>query len=344
MAYTTINKPGLHFNTKLYAGNSSTQSISGVGFQPDWVWIKDRDNASRWHQLFDAVRGAGKVLYSNDAAQQGTDNTRLSGFASDGFSLGNSANVNNNGNNYASWNWKANGAGSSNSDGDITSTVSVNTTSGFSIVKYTGTGANATIGHGLGVVPKMIIVKAYEGGQQWAVQHSALGATKGLRINTNAAAYTSSTRWNNTEPTSSVFTVGTEAEVNTNTEDHIAYCFAEKTGFSKFGSFIGNGYANGTFVYTGFKPAFVINKRTDSTANWLLIDNKREGFNPDQDDLRPNLPNAEGSDETFDFLSNGFKVRTTSNDFGGGSGATYIFMAFAEEPLVGTNNVPATAR
>ena len=236
MAYTTINKPGLHFNTKLYAGNSSTQSISGVGFQPDWVWIKDRDNASRWHQLFDAVRGAGKVLYSNDAAQQGTDNTRLSGFASDGFSLGNSANVNNNGNNYASWNWKANGAGSSNSDGDITSTVSVNTTSGFSIVKYTGTGANATIGHGLGVAPKMIIVKAYEGGQQWAVQHSALGATKGIRINTTAAAYTSSTRWNNTEPTSSVFTVGTEAEVNTNTEDHIAYCLAEKKGNSKIGT------------------------------------------------------------------------------------------------------------
>ena len=234
--------------------------------------------------------------------------------------------------------------GSSNFSGSIQSTVSANTTAGFSVVKYTGTGANATIGHGLGVAPKMIIVKAYEGGQQWAVQHSALGATKGLRINTNAAAYTSSTRWNNTEPTSSVFTVGTEAEVNTNTEDHIAYCFAEKTGFSKFGSFIGNGYANGTFVYTGFKPAFVINKRTDSTANWLLIDNKREGFNPDQDDLRPNLPNAEGSDETFDFLSNGFKVRTTSNDFGGGSGATYIFMAFAEEPLVGTNNVPATAR
>ena len=162
--------------------------------------------------------------------------------------------------------------------------------------------------------------------------------------NTNAAAYSSSTRWNNTEPTSSVFTVGTEAEVNTNTEDHIAYCFAEKTGFSKFGSFIGNGYANGTFVYTGFKPAWLITKRIDSTGNWMLIDNKRLGYNPAQRDLRPNLTNAEGNDETFDFLSNGFKVRTTSGDFGGGSGAVYVYMAFAEAPLVGTNNTPATAR
>ena len=341
MAYTTINKSTDHFNTKLYAGNGSTQSISGVGFQPDWVWIKDRDNASRWHQLFDAVRGAGKVLYSNDGAQQGDDNTRLSGFAYDGFSLGNSANVNNNGNNYVAWNWKANGAGSSNSDGDITSTVSANTTSGFSIVKWTSNGSNNdTIGHGLGVAPKIVLYKRLDGTNSWTWTYKYVDDTLDYLVldgNNAKADLTFGTYGFTTSTTISNLGFG-------NTNEMIAYCFVEKRGYSQFGTYTGNGNASGQFVYLGFKPAFVISKRTDSTGNWMLIDNKRLGFNPDQNDLRPNLSNAEGSDETFDFLSNGFKVRTTSNDFGGGSGATYIFMAFAEVPLVGSNNIPALAR
>ena len=233
----------------------------------------------------------------------------------------------------------------SNFDGSIQSNISPNTTAGFSIVKYTGTGANATIGHGLGKKPEMIIVKAYEGTQQWAVQHGSLGATKGIRINTDAAAYTSSTRWNDTEPTSSVFSVGNEAEVNTSGEDHIAYCFTSIKGYSKFGSYTGNGNADGTFVYTGFRPAFIIAKRTDATDNWVMYDNKRSGYNPQNDRLYPNLSAAEEgtTDKMFDMLSNGFKARanwTTIN----ASGGTYIYMAFAEQPLVGTNNVPATAR
>ena len=353
MAYSTISKPSLHFNTKLYPGNSSTQSISGVGFQPDWVWIKDRDNSSRWHQLFDAVRGAGKVLYSNDGAQQGDDNTRLSGFASDGFSLGNSANVNNNGNNYVSWNWKAGtGQGSSNTDGSINTTyTSVNTTAGFSISQYTANGTNgATVGHGLGAVPKWIIVKALNTSDNWEVYHASLGAEKYIELQSNAAQSDSDQIWNDTEPTSSVFSIGTNSGVNTNGNPYIAYCFAEKQGYSKFGSYTGNGNVDGTFIYTGFKPAFLMVKRTNSTENWYMKDNKRDPRNEmNQSVLYANGSAAEDTGGAWlkgDALSNGFKIRindTSSN----GSGSTYVYFAFAEEPLVanvGSNGVPATAR
>jgi len=344
MAYTTINKSTDHFNTKLYAGNGSTQSISGVGFQPDWVWIKDRDNSSRWHQLFDAVRGAGKVLYSNDGAQQGDDNTRLSGFASDGFSLGNSANVNNNGNNYAAWNWKGNGAGSSNSDGDITSTVSANTTSGFSIVKWTSNGSNNdTVGHGLGVAPKIVLYKRLDGTNSWTWTYKYVDDTLDYLIldgNNAKADLTLGTYGFTTSTTISNLGFG-------NTNEMIAYCFAEKVGYSKFSSYIGNGYANGTFCFTGFKPAWVMTKRTDSTSSWIIRDNKRDAFNPSQTSLYANAATADdtsgGASYYIDFLSNGFKFTGNGTGFNA-SGGTYIFMAFAEEPLVGTNNVPATAR
>ena len=347
MAYTTINKSTDYFNTKIYAPDgSSSFAVTGVGFQPDWVWLKSRGYAED-HQLNDSVRGATKGLQSNLNSAETTQSNGLTSFDSDGFTVGNLSDYNWNGDSIVSWNWLAGGTASSNYDGSITSTVSVNTTAGFSIVKYTGTGANATIGHGLGVAPKMIIVKAYEGGQQWAVQHSALGATKGLRLNSSNAAYTSSTRWNNTEPTASVFTVGTEAEVNTNTEDHIAYCFAEKQGYSKFGSYTGNGNASGPFVYTGFKPAWVMTKRTDSTSGWIIRDNKRDTFNPSQTSLYANAPTADdtsgGASYYLDFLSNGFKFRGSGTAFNASSGS-YIYMAFAAAPLVGSNNIPATAR
>ena len=342
MAYSSIAKPGDYFNTVLYAGNGSTNNITGVGFQPDWVWIKNRSNTSS-HNTFDVVRGATKGLFTNATDAEETVANRLSAFGSDGFTInGDTSNQTNaSGSNFVAWNWKAGGAGSSNSDGDITSTVSANTTSGFSIVKWTSNGSNNnTVGHGLGVAPKIVLYKRLDGTNSWTWTYKYVDDTLDYLVldgNNAKADLTFGTYGFTTSSTISNLGFG-------NTNEMVAYCFVEKTGFSNFGSYIGNGYTNGTFVYTGFKPAFVINKRIDSTGNWMLIDNKRIGYNPAQRDLRPNLTNVEGNDETFDFLSNGFKVRTTSNDFGGGSGATYIYMAFAEEPLVGTNNVPATAR
>ena len=347
MAYTTIDKPSDYFNTKLYTGTGSSNSVTGVGFQPDWVWIKSRSDAQS-NNIFDSVRGQGKLIFTDANSAEATVTNRLTAFNSDGFTVVSDNAVNGSSKTYASWNWKAGTSftndASSTGIGTIDSTGSVSSDSGFSIIKYTGTGSAGTIAHGLGKKPDWIIVKAYQGGQQWAVQHAALGATKGIRINTTAAAYTSSTRWNNTEPTSSVFSVGNEAEVNTNTEDHIAYCFAEKKGYSKFGSYTGNGNADGTFVYTGFKPAITITKRTDSTSDWQLNDDKRDPFNPSNKLLLPNTSGAEATSSSYnmDFLSNGFKFRNTLNNQN--ASGSYIYMAFAENPFVTSSGVPATAR
>jgi hypothetical protein len=344
MAYTTIDLPTDYFNIKLYTGNATNPTtISGIGFQPDWVWTKLRAGGTEGHRFCDSVRGATKDLLSNTSSAESTNTIGLKSFNSDGYVIGNSNGYNFNSGTFVSWNWLAGGSASSNSDGSITSSVSANTTAGFSIVKYTGTGSNATIGHGLGKKPEMIIVKAYEDAQQWAVQHSALGATKGLRINTSAAAYTSSTRWNDTEPTSSVFSVGNEAEVNTNTEDHIAYCFTSIKGYSKFGSYTGNGNADGTFIYTGFKPAFVLIKQTNFGNSWRMYDNKRSTFNVVTKELYPNTSDSEATTDKMDFVSNGFKYRTSSTN-ANESGSPYIYMAFAESPFVSSKGIPTTAR
>ena len=351
MAYTTINKSKLHFNTKTYAGNggSSTDSITGINFQPDWVWIKARNNAYN-HNLYDVVRGlsSGAILSNTTAAQDSTQ--RISSFDSDGFTLPatNYTYVNASGTNYVAWNWKAGGSGSSNSDGSITSTVSANTTAGFSISKYTGTGSNATIGHGLGAAPKMIIIKNLTNTINWHCYHKSLGATKVIYLSLTNAAATDSTSFNDTEPTTSVFSVGTDTGTNQSGSDFIAYCFAEKKGYSKFGSYTGNGNADGTFVYTGFKPALIIFKRTDSTGFWRLVDNKRDVDNVAHHFLFANDSGAEAttvgsSQYDTDILSNGFKIRTTLAS-SNASGGTFIYMAFAEAPLVGSNNVPCTAR
>jgi len=344
MAYTTINKSGDYFNTKLYTGNGSTQSITGVGFQPDWVWLKERSQTES-HVLIDAVRGVLKRIRSNTTDAEDTVANSLTTFGTDGFSLGSAGEVNENTQTYASWNWKANGAGSANTDGTISSTVSANTTSGFSIVSWTGNAtAGATIGHGLGVTPKVIILKGTDQTDGWFVQHQDLGATKFLRLQDTNAVTTQTNVWNDTAPTSNVFSVGNGSGTNGNGNQFITYCFAEKTGYSKFGSFTGNNNADGTFVYTGFKPAFVMIKRTDNTSNWLLYDNKREGYNQANDYLNPDNSNAEGGGDNYlDLLSNGFKTRVASQSINV-SGASYIYMAFAEAPLVGTNNVPCTAR
>ena len=342
MAYTTINKPSDYFNTKLYTGTGATQSITGVGFQPDMNWCKLRTTAYN-HVIVDAVRGVTKVIRPNLNNTEDTYTNAITSFDSDGFTLGADTNGehNRNGDNIVSWNWKANGAGVSNTDGDITSTVSANTTSGFSIVSYTGTGSQATVGHGLGATPKWIVVKRLQNAEDWAVYHASNGAGTYQSLNTTEGKQTNSNRFN-VAPTSSVFTVNTHESVNF-AENYIAYCFAEKTGYSKFGSYTGNGNADGPFFYTGFKPAFIMVKRTDSTSNWQINDNKRDVDNVQNTPLMANLSNAESTDTSWDSLSNGFKMR---QDYGSknASGGTYIYMAFAEAPLVGSNNVPATAR
>ena len=340
MAYTTIKKPSSYFNTKLYTGNGSTQSITGVGFQPDFTWIKNR-TGTNWHTLYDVIRGTTKVLNSNESEAESTDTTGLTSFDSDGFTHGSGGNGNVNGGSFASWNWKANGAGSSNTDGSITSTVSANTTSGFSIVSYTGTGSLATVGHGLGVAPAMIIMKNRSTTNGWEVYHQSLGNTRYMQLHSTSAGGTSATRWNNTSPTSTVFTVNTEGGVNSSGGNLIAYCFAPKTGYSKFGSFVGNGNADGTFVFTGMKPAFVMIKSSDGVYPWSIYDVKRLGYNVYNSRVVADDNIAEQGSQHLDILSNGFKLRTAGAGENG-SGGNFIYMAFAEQPLVGDN--PATAR
>ena len=343
MAYSTINKSTDNFNTVLYTGNGSLpRAITGVGHQPDFVWLKDRDTAYN-HQLYDIVRGTSAgVLYSNSTSAEDSA-YQLSSFNSDGFTLGsNLGAVNENNKKIVSWNWKANGAGSANTDGSINSTVSVNTTAGFSIVKYTGTGSSATVGHGLGVAPKLIILKTYSATKNWIVGHDSLGWGKNLYLHATDGENSSSTIWANTSPTNSVFSVSTNNDTNQSGVNIIAYCFAEKTGYNKFGKYTGNGNANGTFVYTGFKPAFVMVKRTNSSGDWQLVDNKRLGYNVDNNAIFPNLSNTEDTGDVVDILSNGFKVRSSTGTWNASSG-TYIYMAFGQS-IVGSNNIPATAR
>ena len=346
MAFTTINKSSLHFNTKLYTGNGTTDhAITGVGFQPDWTWLKKRSNADD-HILQDVVRTATKYLISNSNAAEATYAEGFKSFDSDGFTLGNANNTNQNTHTFVAWNWKANGAGSSNSSGSITSTVSVNTTAGFSIVKYTGTGGTETVGHGLGVTPKMIMVKNLDSSENWGVWHTAIAANKYLGLNQTSAVATNTAIWNNTLPTNAVFSIGNNARTG-GSHNYVAYCFAEKTGFSKFGSYTGNGNADGAFIYTGFKPAFVMFKKSSGTSNWIIFDQKRGLHNLNDNYLYANANGAEGTSSSsgVDLLSNGFKQRNTYSDANTSSG-TYVYMAFAEEPLVANvgNSIPATAQ
>jgi hypothetical protein len=342
MAQYITFQPSDHFNTKLYTGNGSAgNSITGVGFQPDWVWIKNRGNTES-HALFDAVRGVTKRIASNSTGAEETNANTVTAFGTDGFTVGTNAGVNGNGISTVAWNWKANGSGSANTDGTISSTVSANTTSGFSIVKYTGTGANATVGHGLGAVPQVYWVKSLGHAQGAYCYFSSLGNNKQLLLSSNDAAGTT-TLWNTTSPTSTVFSLSSDHQVN-GSYDFIAYCFAEKKGYSKFGSYTGNGNADGTFVYTGFKPAFVMYKNSSvAGGHWQIYDNKRLGYNGANKVLRANLNNAEADDE-IDLLSNGFKCRDTNNNNNNHNGVTYIYMAFAEHPLVSSNDIPSTAR
>ena len=347
--FTTVNKPGLHFNTNLYTGNGSTQhSITGVGFQPDFTWIKSRDDAYN-HFLFDAVRGVGKQFYSNTTAAEGTNMDNLYSFNADGFSLAQSGNddvTNKNNSNFVSWNWKAaGGSGSSNTDGTInTISTSVNTTAGFSITSWVGSGANATVGHGLGAAPELILLKNRSEVYGWQTYWKVLGSNKYLALNSTDAEATSTQSWNNTAPTSTVFSVGASDSNNKSGNNIVAYCFKEKRGYSKFGTYKGNGNANGTFVHTGFKPAWLLVKRAvGGTQDWQQFDNKINPRNVAAICMRPNQNNGEQTGNAMDFLSNGFKNRLSGSSVNTADN-TYVYMAFAEEPLVGTNNVCSTAR
>jgi len=354
MAYTTIDKPSATaFNTKLYTGNSTdNHAQTGIGFQPDFVWIKGRVAGGYNHNAFDAVRGVTKYIRPNGTGAEVTDALTLKSFDSDGFTLGTdttNSEVNHNTKDYVAWNWKANGAGSANTDGSINTTAtSVNTTSGFSISKYTGTGSNASIGHGLGAIPHMAIFKRIDAaGYSWFVYHRSLGAGKFSVLDATNAEQSSTSIWQNTTPTSSLITLGSDGGVNASGGTYICYAFSEKTGYSKFGSYVGDGNADGTFVYTGFKPSFVMIKYVapnGGVGSWHMYDNKRIGYNTENDYVQANTSSSENSDtDQIDLLSNGFKCRATGSD-SNESGSTYIFMAFAEAPLVGSNNIPATAR
>jgi len=332
-----------HFNTVLYTGNSGTQSITGVGFQPDFVWAKSRVEGYS-HYLFDVARGAGVYLNTNNTNAEYSDITTLSSFDTDGFSLGSPPGTNNNTKNYVAWNWLAGGSGSSNTAGSITSTVSANPSAGFSIVTYTGTGANATVGHGLGVAPKMFITKSRDGGS-WGVYHASIGANYILYLDLTDAAFSNVYAWNNTAPTSTVFTVSQSDACNTLNEDYVAYCFAEVESYSKIGSYVGNGSSDGPFVYCGHKVAWVMIKNTAGTVDsWYISDNKRNTYNVVNGRLLANAANSESTSvDICDFTANGFKIRT--NDSGWNtSGSTYIFMALAENPFGGDGVSPATAR
>ena len=347
-SYTTIDNLAQFFNTILYTGNSSTQSITGLGHQPDFVWIKDRLGATSVysHHLFDSVRGATKYVLANEQDAEATVSTTLTSFDSDGFSLGSDASTNASGDPTVAWCWKAGGSSSSNSDGSVTSTVSANTTSGFSIAEFTGSGSNLTIGHGLGVKPDFIMLKCTSSSStDWTCYHSSLGATKRIKLNVDDAASTNSTTWQDTEPTTSVISVGTSGDVNVSSGTHIVYSFANKQGAVKCGSFTGNGNDNGTFVHTGFRPAWTMIKCTSAADHWPIDDNKRSTSNLMQNTLRANLSNGEytGSAYGIDFLSNGFKVRNDDGQYNL-SGGTFVYMAFAESPFVNSNGVPNNAR
>jgi len=345
MAYTDIDKPTDYFNTVLYTGNGTdAHAITGVGFSPDFVWLKGRSVAEH-HTLNDTVRGANKQLFSNLTYGESTETDRLQSFDSDGFTLGTDVIVNQSSQTFASWNWLAGGTGSSNTDGSITSSVSASTDAGFSIVTYTGTGSSATVGHGLGVAPNVIITKKRNGTVQWNFQNSMRGYNEYMALNTTEASQATGGAIISAVSSTTYSCDGNDV-VNASSGTYVSYCFAEKKGYSKFGSYSSNNSLDGPFIYTGFKPAFFMTKRSDVANSWVMFDNKRDPHNEINNNFYANTNEAEETgtlNNDLDFLSNGIKIREDNNALNA-SGGTYIYMAFAESPFVTSGGIPTTAR
>ena len=368
MAYTTIDDPSVYFQTKLYTGTGSSQAYTNDGnsdLQPDWLWIKIRSSADG-HHLFDSSRGVTKRIHTDSSSAEVTisDGSNLTAIGSDGFTLGGNGGVNGSSSTYVAWQWKANGGTTTTNDasatsvGTIDSVYQANTTAGFSIVTYTGTTSAGTIAHGLGAVPRMIIIKNRDdGAENWAVYHAGIASdaeTDYLYLDSTNAAADDANLFNDTAPTSTVFSIGTSGVVN-QAEAHIAYCFAEIKGYSKIGSYTGNGNADGPFLYLGFRPKFIIIKRTDTTGSWFLIDSVRDintlgaantkgSAEAQHQQLFADASDAEATynSSAGDFLSNGYKLKGT-NASTNASGGTFIYLAFAEHPLVSSKGVPTTA-
>jgi len=358
MAYTTIDDGSAYFHTQLYTGNGTngtaiTNDANAGNFQPDWLWIKSRSSGSRGHRLYDSSRGAANDLRTHGTNGDTQESNALASFNSDGFTIGSAVDVNDNSETFVAWQWKANGGTtSSNTDGDITTTVQTNSTAGFSIITYTGNGNNlATIGHGLGATPDFAVVKQRSSSSntlRWFVKIPAVcGNSEILEWDTTNGKSDSG---NGIETMgSSTITLGIDTgNVNATNESsatYVCYAFKNIKGYSKIGKYTGNGNANGPFIYTGFKPAWVLAKRTDGNGNdWRIADSKRDPFNIVDGRIRANTSAAEDDNNQFDFLSNGFKLRTDAGDLNGTSGHTFIYMAFAENPFVSSKGTPTTAR
>jgi len=334
---TTATQAGKFFNPVLYTGNGGTQSVTGVGFQPDFSWIKTR-SGTNGHAFEDAVRGAGKTLFSNETGAEFNFDSYFTAFTSDGFNLAlGGGSFNTSSGSYVAWNWKANGSGSTNTAGSITSTVSANTTSGFSIITWTGNATQgASIGHGLGAVPALFIIKNRStAGTNWPVKTNQLSTNSYLYLNSNGASASFAFFWPN-DPTSSVIYLGSNSEVNGSGNSMICYAFAPVAGYSAFGKYTGNGSADGPFVYCGFRPRYVMIKDTQNTWPWIIVDTARNTYNTMNAYLKPNSSDAEATNfansAIIDVTANGFKTRT-SDAYTNTNGSTMIFVAFAEAPF-----------
>ena len=345
MAYSTIDDPTLYFNTVLYAGTGSEQTVSGVNFSPGLTWLKSRSNGQP-NVLSDSVRGGNKQLYTADTQAETTYGQYLKSFNSDGFVLGTDSGINQSSQTFVSWNWKAGGSASNNTDGNKTISLSVNTTAGFSVGTYAGTGQDSTIGHGLGAVPDWLMIKnRSSGSRKWQLWHNGLtGTNKYLAIDRSDAELTDSASWDNTAHSNTVWNTYGSGEANQNGENFVCYAWTSIQGFSKFGSYTGNANADGPFIYTGFKPAWIMTKQINGGSSWIVHDNKRdpintvtEYFTVEENDAAGTLANS------YDLCSNGFKVRTSNGDRNS-NGDTFAYWAFAESPLVNSEGIPNNAR
>ena len=356
MAYTTIDDPTIYFNTVLYSGTGSNQSVTGTGFTADWIWLKER-NGTDYHFVNDSVRGKGSNnhylnLHPNATSTESDQTTGVNAINSNGFDITYRGELNESGKNYVAWNWKAGGSASSNSNGSITSSVSASTTAGFSIVSYTGTGSSATIGHGLGSIPQWIIVKNRGATDPWMIYHHSVMTASGtnkqfMTMNTNSALQSNSTNTTWESVSTSTFGIGNDYGLNTSSENYIAYCFADVKGYSKFGKYTGNANVDGPMIYTGFRPSYVLIKNAAASEHWRIYDNKRDTFNHMYHVLFANEASAESTvdnaSEEIDFLSNGIKIRSSAQQLNG-SGQNLIYMAFAESPFVNSSGVPNNGR